>query len=190
MSSSTRQRASTPVAFRDPPGLPPELALALSDAVHNLRSALDYMVYELARHDAGQIVDETQFIIADDKARFDDGIRRRLSCLTVGHMQALEALQPYQGTEWTRTLRDISNPDKHRHLTPVTAQKLGSLVTVYPADGQDVAGRRLPSGQTIQVTLTRVIRVSLPGGAIPIVETLRELQLQVGTTIESFKGEF
>lgn len=44
----------------------PELPLAISDAVHNLRAALDYLVYELALKDSGSRI----------TARMDAGLMR------------------------------------------------------------------------------------------------------------------
>jgi hypothetical protein len=32
------------------------------------------------------------------------------------HMAAIERLQPYKGCGWTKMLRDLSNPDKHRQF--------------------------------------------------------------------------
>src|SRR5262245_36630798 len=45
----------------DFPDIPDDLPLAISDAVHNLRAALDYLVYELALYDSGSIQEGTQF---------------------------------------------------------------------------------------------------------------------------------
>jgi hypothetical protein len=99
------------------PAIPLLLPLAISDAVHNLRASLDYVVFELARKenpnaDRGR----TQFPITDHKVGdggFDKRSNRELAGLSRAHIGAIEGLQPYNGVEWTRTLRDVSNPDKH-----------------------------------------------------------------------------
>jgi hypothetical protein len=83
------------------------------------------IVFELARHDSGGIEqDGTQFIIEDVKSDplkpnrgFDARSKRHLRGLNQAHIDAIESFQPYRGVEWTKTLRDISNPDKHRKLT-------------------------------------------------------------------------
>ena len=46
---------------------PPELAVVVSDIIHNLRATLDYIVYELALSDSGKVQDGTQFLIEDVK---------------------------------------------------------------------------------------------------------------------------
>lgn len=43
------------ITIKTTPGLPVELPLVVSDAVHNMRAALDYIVYELAKHDSGKV---------------------------------------------------------------------------------------------------------------------------------------
>src|SRR5262245_2994099 len=49
--------------------------------------------------------------------RWGQRIIRRLTRLPNGGTAAIEALQPYNGCNWTKALRDISNPDKHRNIT-------------------------------------------------------------------------
>src|SRR5580704_81891 len=45
--------------------------ILLGEIVYNLRAALDYLVFELARHDSGAVQAGTQFPICDFKGRFD-----------------------------------------------------------------------------------------------------------------------
>src|SRR5688572_14299371 len=54
------------------PDLPLMLPVVISDAIHNMRAALDYIVYELAREDSGKVKDGTQFLIEDVKSDPDD----------------------------------------------------------------------------------------------------------------------
>src|SRR5690349_913881 len=119
-------RGSVYPALPTRPDLPVTLPLAVSDAIHNMRAALDYIVFELASHDSGQIQDGTQFLIEDVKSDpanprrgFDGRKNRCLKGLSSAHVDMVESLQPYKGVEWTKTLRDISNPDKHRMLTVI-----------------------------------------------------------------------
>lgn len=102
---------------RDTAFLPHALFLAVSDCIHNLRSALDFLVFELTLYDSGKIQKDTQFLICDNPESFQKRKRKRLVGLSDAHVNGIELYQPYNGAEWTRILRDISNPDKHRHLT-------------------------------------------------------------------------
>ena len=105
------------VGVTGPPLIPMCISLAISDCVHNFRSALDYVVYELARYDSGgKIQSGTQFPIENTRSEFIGQRKRRLKGLSNSHVDAIEAYQPYKGVKWTKTLQTISNPDKHRHL--------------------------------------------------------------------------
>ena len=75
------------------PSIPRTLPVVISDAIHNLRAALDYVVYELAILDTGQEQDRTQFIIEDVKADprdpqrgFDPRSKRHLRGLSAAHV--------------------------------------------------------------------------------------------------------
>ena len=51
--------------------LPPTFGIRVGEAIYNLRAALDYLVYELAILDSGNVQQGTQFPIEDTK----DGVR-------------------------------------------------------------------------------------------------------------------
>jgi len=61
--------------FRVHQPIPADLSAAVGDAVANMRAALDYVAYELARHHVGTMDDveeaATWFPIFEDKAAFD-----------------------------------------------------------------------------------------------------------------------
>ena len=104
--------------------VPARLSILVGEAVQALRRTLDYLVYEVAFLDSGSAQDGTQFPIDNDEKTFD---KRREPhskptnrCFLIGvsdeHAATIKHLQPFHGTDWTKTLRSISNPDKHRHL--------------------------------------------------------------------------
>jgi len=174
----------------------------ISDAVHNLRAALDYIVYELSRFNEGRVVNGTQFLIEDVKSdpsnprhAFDARKGTRLRGLTDHQIRMVEALQPYNGTEWTESLRDISNPDKHRTLTALTAESGVFSVTATsvrrtrPRSGTGVHG--LPADLTLEVNATAAIQL-LPRDESkpPLIHLLRQIETEVFRTISLFEGEF
>src|SRR5258708_10396877 len=90
------------------------VGILIGEICYNLRSALDYLIYDLAEHDAGIRQESTQFPIADTAEEFASSAKRRLRGINSAHRAAIEKLQPYKGCEWTKTLRDFSNTAKHR----------------------------------------------------------------------------
>jgi hypothetical protein len=188
------------ILLPDLPPIPILLPLAISDAIHNLRAALDYLVYELAINDSGHIQEGTQFLIEDCKADpadrsrgFDQRSKTYLRGLSVAHISAIERRQPYNGVAWTKTLREISNPDKHRKLIPMDTQGSAWIVVHGPGSyrGRNAyGGRTLPSGHIVNVEPDHAVRVVLPDGPVPLMPTLRSLRLEIGQVIESFGPEF
>lgn len=112
---------------------PEEIALAAGDGIHNLRSALDHIVYEISCKTAGQHVPDTAFPILMNPKHWDakDGHRHfkrnsgrnQLHAIPVPARDLIEDLQPYKGFDvahWQRErlleIRDLDNADKHRNL--------------------------------------------------------------------------
>src|SRR5215203_2938351 len=153
------------------------LPLAVGDATHSLRAALDYLVYELAREDSGVIQKRTQFPIEDvkfdpqDRPRgFDSkNVQRFMKGLNQTHIDAIEKLQPYNGVNWTKTLRDISNPDKHRELVGAQAHIWTIMVTEIADKGPLRTGGKVisgagPNGCDVAVNTQHVIDVTFRDG--------------------------
>lgn len=198
--------------FRNRPiPTPVEIRLCLSDAVHNLRCALDYLVFELACLDHGSSVDGTQFPICDSKADilqpngkttrgFDSRKGKELRGLTPSHVSAIEALQPYRGAHWTKVLRDISNPDKHRVLNVTLSKQTSSIVA---GTNPTIGHRRIPPDAIQTATLLvgptgkRDVAASVYGSVsvrFPKIgnafERLTVIERKVRRTIQIFTTEF
>ena len=185
--------------------IPLLLPLVVSDAIHNLRAALDYIVYELAILDSGKVQNGTQFLIEDIKSDpvypkrgFDGRKDRCLVGLNPVHIDMIEALQPYKRVEWTKTLRDLSNPDKHRTLTTLTTtdRRLGVRIDYRPSGQFRGAEKLTPEGITydsydIEIDGTDAIGIAGTDPSAPsLMGTLRRLEAEVCRTIELFKPEF
>jgi hypothetical protein len=98
-------------------------SVVIGEIVYNLRSALDYLVFELAGLDSGCIIEGTQFPIERSQKSFKWRVRGGwLDVLNAAHVAAIEALQPYRGCQWAAVLQNLSNPDKHVHLVPSQAE--------------------------------------------------------------------
>jgi hypothetical protein len=78
-------------------------------------------------------------------------------------------------------LREISNPDKHRHLSTI-----GSPVVYSPPVGSTEA---IIAGQPVDMKLGISIQVVFSDGT-PVIETLEQLCSQVSETLIDFHSEF
>jgi hypothetical protein len=103
--------------------------LLLGDAVHNMRSALDHLVYALAIRVTGQDpppgFDRLQFVIVDDPSDWK-GQMWHLKPLSDEMRALIESVQPYKTTpldrvqyDLLRWLRELDDADKHRVIRPV-----------------------------------------------------------------------
>jgi hypothetical protein len=112
------------------------VSLVLGDAIHNLRSSLDHLVFQLAiAHTSGVLNDERgiRFPIAANQASFEKAAGRALKALSAAHITIIESFQPYhpyqarlQYSEQMgghfhplAKLQELSNRDKHRQALGV-----------------------------------------------------------------------
>ena len=108
------------------------VGLCLGDILHNFRSALDHLTYELALWHTGGHVSRpkrVQFPIADNPSHFASARGDALREVHPDHQATIERFQPYHpiseglsiGPEFhaLALLRDLDNANKHRFLNPV-----------------------------------------------------------------------
>ena len=105
-------------------------AVLLGDAIHNLRSALDHLIWQLVLLDTGKEgSNENQFPIVSTGDRYWSTTKNggpstrdtRLRGVSEEHRAIIDACQPYRilrpkEVEALAALRDLSNHDKHRLL--------------------------------------------------------------------------
>ncbi len=95
--------------------LPSQLTILTGQIVENLRSALDYMIFELSVKNHPDLNERSpQFVIADNESAFERESNRGLKYLTDKQKEFVEQIQPYHGNELLRLLRDVANISKHR----------------------------------------------------------------------------
>jgi hypothetical protein len=99
--------------------------LMFGDAVHNLRCALDHLVYAIAIRQSGQNPPPDEgslmFPICGTNTSFSDARKRRLSTLSLAVQTAIENCQPYNRRHkdlppLLSVLDEIEKADKHRLL--------------------------------------------------------------------------
>lgn len=112
------------------------ISAIIGDILSNLRPALDYLINALAIDNSGKAHASNQFPICDTPTAFQGELTKgRLTGLSARHAALIEKRQPYTRRKaklWLRWLRDLSNPDKHRHLSVVLSHMEGDFAIVQP----------------------------------------------------------
>lgn len=148
----------------------PYWSTVIGDAVHNMRSALDYLTCELVIKNGGTVTTSTQFPIYDRKDKFAKGTGRRLAGMDSRAVTLIETLQPYYkpvpSEHPLSVLAYLSNGDKHRAL------QLGAWMTDNirlnveavgaPAYTEVVEAHRGPIADGAVIARFRVARAGMP----------------------------
>ena len=170
------------------------IGVLIGEICYNLRSALDYLVFEIFKHDSGKTQEFTQFPIVDTKDKFRSWAKdARGKGLNSSHVADFKSLQPYNGCNWTKILRDLSNMDKHREFANIR----GSFGANAFARGDPRFGRLSspvrrtphPAHGEMDVKVDFAGEILFVDGS-PIVETLEIVKLGVAETLEAFKPDF
>lgn len=168
------------------------ISILVGEVIHNLRSALDYLVYALAWADSRKFQEKTQFPIDDSPRVFKqrkEGKRSGLTGLNRSHIAEIERLQPYKRCDWTKRLRDLSNHDKHRELIKVTS--LGKFSVKVGSFGDPTANPKTIADMGIDMQMKSAISgpVTFADGT-PVIDTLEILQTQVANLLIQFEPLF
>jgi hypothetical protein len=99
----------------------PQLGVIFGDFIHNLRSALDYIITALVDASPGAVLNTGhQFPIFDTAAAYDARVHRYLQGITVGRdevrrVQPFNAVEPHH--DMLFAIQFFSNSDKHRVIS-------------------------------------------------------------------------
>ncbi len=159
----------------------------LGDAVHNLRSALDHLVYALAIRVTGQDpppgFDHLQFVIVDEPSDWN-GQMWHLKPLSDEIRSLIASVQPYTTNplgrvpyDSLRWLRELDDADKHRMIRPVF---------IAPAGFEAILRTITEGSMTIHAPLApiedKATIFTVTGEAITEVED--EIKVALGIAIE------
>jgi len=127
---------------------PLRFGVILGDCVHNLRSALDHLMWQVTLLDGGTPNNTTQFPIASKSERqFDAMADRNIPGLSPEHRALVKRAQPFHrgdraAAHTLSVLATLSNTDKHRIVNPTysfvvgdAAEALDRLVGSFQRDG-------------------------------------------------------
>jgi hypothetical protein len=144
----------------DGPPPPPDWSIYVGEIAHNLRSALNQLVYQLAFLN-GSNVPETitgdkklQFPVFLTRDKFIAKGQRMIKLLRPEHQASIERLQPYNtgnsvldktmsGFKWSGSntsllwLEDINNADKHRLIQVIGTKAAAFGLSFWEADHPD-----------------------------------------------------
>jgi hypothetical protein len=128
---------------------PRGLALPIGDAIQNIRSALDHLVYELAPPNVRK-KNKTQFPIYTDERRFKERSTSQIEGIVGDERTLIERVQPFNAPHGANdnpltVLNQLSNRDKHRLLVPVIAAVSETDIWVA-SDNADIHFQRIESG--------------------------------------------
>ena len=129
------------VNIKFPEPVSAELRLIIGDCLHNLRSSLDNLVYDLALAYIGidplpeRLARGLEFPVFGDRVMDSREHRRKIGCLDPEAQAIIKGMQPYnRGDEFASDplwkLHQLSNMDKHR--VPHVAQVAVSAVADFP----------------------------------------------------------
>lgn len=109
--------------------VPESLALITGDVIQNLRSALDYLAYQLFISHSGNSVSgkHIYFPIAKDLSRYEKESARKTKGISRRAKELINRIKPYKGgnnTLWK--IHELNNIDKHRLLVAV-GSSFGSM---------------------------------------------------------------
>jgi hypothetical protein len=187
--------------------LPAEWSLLIGDAFHNMRSALDHLVYgltELAldRELTDQEARRTEYPIFGETALDDKARERRIGYLAPHVQDTIVKLQPHLlGDKFDRhtlwTLHQYDNFDKHRTIgtSVMSFEAIGPMLPVVNAVDFALPRQPLKDGQSIltstpahpEANLDDVVAILTvafadgPGKGFDVVRVLRDVHSFVRT---------
>jgi hypothetical protein len=137
------------------------IGVILGDIVHNLRSALEYLFFELCCEYLGadkteRLGSQVQFPIEDCSQGLANK-RQHFNKIPSSHWAIIDGAQPYQRTDLPkgralRALRNLSNRDKHRVLNPLLLStqvlRFTDALTVVPV-GDALLAKHLKVGAEV-----------------------------------------
>ena len=109
------------------------------------------------------------------------------------HAAAIEALQPYNGVDWTRLLRDLSNMDKHRALHVVgyiSEDRVRINAGGTDDEAKALGGFRIPGDDAAWYYPAPFVVSFVDGTPVerPLTQLLAETRRVLGSFAPAFKG--
>ena len=111
---------------------PVEIGLIAGDVIHNLRSALDHLAYQLVLINGEVPTKQTAFPVFDDTTKYKAGLAGKVKGMAQRAIDAVGATEPYQDGKgaglWVLHYLDIA--DKHHELLTPLINVTGASFTI------------------------------------------------------------
>jgi hypothetical protein len=118
---------------------PDDFSLMIGDAVHNLRSALDHLAWQLVEANGNPPGKGTYFPISETLTKYIASKGAKIQGMSAGAESLIDSIKPYLGGNddlWK--LQELDNFDKHRLLL-VTAYALSAVMPTWRTTGEGVS---------------------------------------------------
>jgi hypothetical protein len=192
--------------------VPDHFPLIIGDAIHNLRSALDHLTWEIVKPLNPPRPDEVYFPFCREAKSFEAILtKRQIKLASKEIVDKFRELKPYPGgNDLLYGLHKLDIADKHQLIVPVRSLvgfdrlDLSDLSPGFPIienraftnidkDNRLAVWRYDPSvpfvqpkkGADIEVTIQIMFRKEQPLGGHSVVASLRSLAIMVGGAIDS-----
>ena len=100
--------------------LPATTRVLAGQIIEGVRSALDYMVFEMSKRNCQELNERVpQFVIAESDVKFQAESRSRLRYLSSEEREFIERIQPYRTNSYLRVISEWGNYGKHRGLLEI-----------------------------------------------------------------------
>jgi hypothetical protein len=168
-----------------------DLTVIISEIVQHLVTALNYLVCALAESRGKPVDENLQFPICDTPKAFKSRVPSELKGLSGKQVALIEKFQPNNDNRWLGIVRDLANPDKHRHPIKISA---GPSRIRFDALSHTQA--KTPLGipvfipDTVQMQYNFGLPIVFTQDKSPVIETLQVLQLKVSEVLDAFKPFF
>jgi hypothetical protein len=142
--------------------VPSEVSVIIGDAIHNLRSSLDHLMWQLVEAGGGFPNTDTYFPISENDP--EKGAQQYASAIgkgeikkiPIGAEKVLRSIQPYvtgDSTLWH--IHDLDRVDKHRLMLTVTMQTKSWGIDIVGKEFMvplEIFGRPLVAGKKVYMT--------------------------------------
>jgi hypothetical protein len=150
--------------------VPLEIPVIIGDVLHNLRSALDHLAYQLPVIPSQTGPRWTQFPIVESAAKYmASDVRRKVQVFRPDVVKTLDVVKPYKGgNELLWRLHSLNTIDKHRLLLTACITNTARTMTPTEREELDKMFRGSYPGETtpdLTRTLKAVATVPLIAGA-------------------------
>ncbi len=130
--------------------IPNDMPLLVGDAIHNLRTALDHLAYQLVLANKNVPTKATYFPIAESIDKYKASSAGKVQGMSPSAIQAIDAAKPYQGgNDQFWVLHELDNFDKHRLLVPIATVNTAMIHDFGPTFRVMLAGMRAATGDPI-----------------------------------------